>query len=366
MPAQAESVLLLVVRRFVGPARGIGLILISALGVLAAPAGARPLGYALLVLVVVSGVVDIHSGHTGRGRRAALVLAVIRAGAICAAYQWTAPVPGELNQWVLNTLTITAITLQWESPPSVTVPVLAGLLAVTLPALDLDQSVTVALRVVIESVLARLAFLLLLRSARRVDRLRERQVGLERAEAVASARRRQDREYLALLHDTASATFLMVASHGVDVDPARVAEYARRDLAVLAASDARDGLVAVESSLRPLVDGSSLDVDARWDPTPFVPVAVALALVRAVREALLNVERHAGVAVVALRVAGAGAGVMVTVTDSGCGFDPDAVTGQRHGIRGSLIARMAAVDGSAVVTSAPGRGTTVRLAWPDA
>jgi two-component system, NarL family, sensor kinase len=275
-----------------------------------------------------------------------------------------------VNQWAFNTLTITAITLQWEWPPSVTAPTLAGLMAVSLPMFGVHESVTTGLRVVIESVLARLAFLLLLRSAREVDRLRERQVRLERAESLALARHRQEREYLALLHDTASATFLMIAARGGDSDPAEVARYARRDLAILIGSSGGpvgyDGLVAVESSLRPLVEQSPLEVDARWDRVPLVPVSVALALVRAVREALVNVERHAGVTAVALHVTAGDGGVVVTVTDTGRGFDPGAVAGDRHGIRGSLIERMSAVGGSAVVTSAPGAGTTVRLAWSDA
>jgi signal transduction histidine kinase len=369
-PGQVESDFLLAVRRFACPGRGIGLVVVSVFGVLATPAGALPLGYALLGLAVAGGVVDVYAGWTGRGKHTAFVLALVRVGAICVSQQWTAPMPDEVNQWAFNTLTITAITLQWEWPPSVTAPTLAGLMAVSLPMFGVHESVTTGLRVVIESVLARLAFLLLLRSAREVDRLRERQVRLERAESLALARHRQEREYLALLHDTASATFLMIAARGGDSDPAEVARYARRDLAILTGSsggpEGYDGLVAVESSLRPLVEQSPLEVDARWDQVPLVPVSVALALVRAMREALVNVERHAGVTAVALHVTAGDGGVVVTVTDTGRGFDPGAVAGDRHGIRGSLIERMSAVGGSAVVTSAPGAGTTVRLAWSDA
>lgn len=368
-PGQVESGFLLAVRRFAGPLRGISLVLVGVFGVLATPVGALPLGFALLGLAVVSGAVDLYAGWTGGGMRTALVLTLVRAAAICATQQWTAPAPGEMNQWALNTLTITAITLQWAWPPSVTVPTLAGLLAVSLPMFGVDDGVTTGLRVVIESVLARLAFLLLLRSAREIDKLRVRQVRLERAESLALARHRQEREYLALLHDTASATFLMIAARGGDSDPAEVARYARRDLAVLTGSsgglEGFNGLVAVESSLRPLVEQSPLEVDARWDRVPMVPVSVALALVRAVREALVNVERHAEVTAVALHVMAEDGGVVVTVTDTGRGFDPGAVAGDRHGIRGSLIERMSAVGGSAVVTSAPGAGTTVRLAWSD-
>jgi signal transduction histidine kinase len=367
-PGQAESGFLLAVRRFAGPLRGVGLVLVSVFGVVATPVEALPLGFALLGLAVVGGAVDLYAGWTGRGMRTALVLTLVRAGAICASQEWTAPVPGEMNQWALNTLTITAITLQWAWPYRVTVPALTGLLAVSLPALGAQDGVTTVSRVVIESVLARVAFVLLLRSAREVDRLREGQVRLEHAESLAVARHRQEREYLALLHDTASATFLMISARGSDSDPAEVGRYARRDLAVLTGSSGAEGyggLVAVESSLRPVVEESPLEVAARWDRVPMVPVSVALALVRAMREALVNVERHAGVTAAALHVTAEDGGVVVTVTDAGRGFDPGAVAGDRHGIRGSLIERMSAVGGSAVVTSAPGAGTTVRLAWSD-
>ncbi len=366
-PGQAESGFLLAVRRFAGPLRGVSLVLVGVFGVVATPMGALPLGFALLGLAVVGGAVDLYAGWTGRGMRTALVLALVRAGAICASQEWTAPAPGEMNQWALNTLTITAITLQWAWPWWVTVPALTGLLAVSLPALGADDGVTTVSRVVIESVLARVAFLLLLRSAREVDRLREGQVRLEHAESLAVARHRQEREYLALLHDTASATFLMISARGSDSDPAEVSGYARRDLDVLTGSsgcaEGYDGLVAVESSLRPVVEQAPLEVDARWDRVPLVPVSVALALVRAMREALVNVERHAGVTAASLHVMAGDGGVVVTVTDTGRGFDPAAVAGDRRGIRGSLIERMSAVGGSAVVTSAPGAGTTVRLAW---
>ncbi|MBK1787526.1 sensor histidine kinase [Prauserella cavernicola] len=368
-PGHAESDFLLVVRRFAGPVRGVLLVLVSVFGTLAAPAAQVPLAFALLGLAVVCGAADVVAGWTDRGTRAALVLTVVRAAAICLAQDATAPVPGGVNQWAFNTLTITAITMQWQWPPRVTVPALAAVLAVSLPSSGADDTLMTVLRVLIESVLARLALMLLLRSAREVDSARERQVESERAESVALARRREEREYLALLHDTASATFLMVASRGADSDPDEVARYARRDLDVLTGfsddSQAYDGLVALEPSLRPVLEHSPLDVNDRWDQSPMVPVPVALALVRALREALLNVERHAGVAEVDVHVAAEGGGVAVTVTDTGRGFDPAAVPADRHGVRGSLVERMRAAGGSAVVSSSPGSGTTVRLAWSD-
>ena len=351
MPGQVENELLTAFARFAGPVRGVGLVLISLFGVLTVPGGALPSGLALCGLVLVGAVADF------RAPRVALVLAVVRVVALCAAQEEF----GGGGAWALNVLTTTAITLQWEWGPKVTVPTTAGLLVVYLTAVSWDGAVVS--RVVVECVLARLALLLLRRSSRRVDELRTRRVAMERLEAVALERRRREREYLALLHDTASATFLMVAVNGREADPAEVAGYARRDLELLtgSAGGPRDSAVDVGSSLRAVVERSSLDVDARWESV-VVPASVALALVRAVREALTNVERHAGTGAARVRVRGTGQGVEVEVTDEGCGFDVAAVSGHRRGLRGSVVERMAAVGGRAEVTSRPGR-TTVRLEW---
>jgi signal transduction histidine kinase len=357
-PGAVESGFRMAVGRLAGPVRGIGLALISVFGVLAVPDDALPLGFALAAVVLVGAVVD--ASPAARGTVVALAVAVVRAGVVCAAQSWTASGP---NLWALNVLTITAITLQWEWPLKVTVPVTAGLLAVFVVAGGAPSSI---LRVVVECALARATFLLLVRSARRVDVLRARQALLERAELLAGERRRREREYLALLHDTASATFLLVGSGSAD--PAAVADFARRDLDVLTGSTGEPGLddrlVDVESSLRSVAEQSPLEVDARWDAVPLLPVPVTLALVRAVREAMSNVERHAGVREAGLRVEAAANGLTVTVTDRGRGFDPREVPEHRRGIRGSLVERMAAVGGRATVDSRPGGGTTVELAWP--
>ncbi|MEU4743298.1 ATP-binding protein [Actinosynnema sp. NPDC023658] len=380
MAGRVESELLAGVARFAGPVRGVSVTLISAFGVLAVPTHALPLGLGLFGLMLVGAVADFG------GPRVALGLAVVRVVALCAVQGQV----GGAGQWTLNVLTITAITVQWEWPLEVAVPTTALLLAVHLMAVGWDG--TVVLRVVIECVLARLAFGLVRRSSRRVDELRATRAALERAEAVAVARRAREREYLALLHDTASATFLMVAVHGHQADPAEVAGYARRDLDLLtgASSVAGDGEAAdgpvseaasgrqgnveqiratvndspveVGAALRVVVERSPVDVDARWEGV-LVPASVALALVRAVREVLSNVERHAGTGVAELSVRAVGGGVRVVVADAGRGFDVDAVSEHRRGLRGSVVERMAAVGGCARVTSRPGR-TVVRLEWP--
>ncbi len=54
----------------------------------------------------------------------------------------------------------------------------------------------------------------------------------------------------------------------------------------------------------------------------------------------------------------------VFVRDRGAGFDPETIDGHRHGVRGSIVGRMQRHGGRAVLRSAPGEGTEVRLTLP--
>lgn len=357
-----EALFLSSARRFAGPVRGVGVVLISTFGLLAVPDDALPLGFALFGLMLAGAVVDCWAGFSGRAAPLALAFVIARVVAAGVTLKWTG---GPSNPWALNILTTAAITLQWEWPPKVAVPVTAGLLAVDLAVISAGVLLP---RVVFECVLARLGFLLLRRSSRRMDELRKDRSALARAEAVSLARHRQEREYLALLHDTASSTFLLVAVHGEDTEPGQVAEYARHDLAVLTGAaggpTTQDSLVDLTTSLRAVVARSPLSVDLRWRGESPVPASAALALVRAVREALANVERHAGVDAATLSLRVEGDRVVVVLDDAGVGFHPHEVPRSCRGIRSSVVERMAAVGGSAVVTSCPGAGTVVRLVWP--
>lgn len=352
-------------RRLVPPVRGVAVVVISVFGLLAVPDEALPLGFALFGLVLMGAGADCWAGFTGRGAVLSLVFAVLRVAAVCGTQEWTGGPP---NLWALNMLTTTAITLQLEWPPAVAVPVTSALLAVDLTAGGTDVVGTLLPRLVFECLLARLGFVLLRQSARRVDELRERRSALARAEAALLARHRQEREYLALLHDTAASTFLLVTVQAKETDPEQVAEYARHDLAVLTGTaggaTAQDSTVDLTAALHTVVGRGQLAVDVSAEDTPLVPASVALAFVRAVREALANVERHAEVGTAVLSVRGEGDRVVVTVTDRGVGFHPDEVTRSRRGIRSSVVERMVAVGGSATITSRPGAGATVRLVWP--
>ncbi|MEV6643705.1 ATP-binding protein [Amycolatopsis sp. NPDC051371] len=354
-PGPVEAQFRASVTRFAGPARAVATAVVGVFGVVAAPGGVLPFG--LLALSLVASAADVFGG-----RRTSFVLCVLRAGAVGACQPWITSVPGSASLWAVNVLTITAITWQWEHPPRLTGPALVVLLAVGTVAGGGDW-LPVALRVVVESVLARLAFVLLVRSTARTDAARAEQAALEQAAALERDRRRREREYLALLHDTASATFLAVAS-GAATDPGAVAGYAARDLAILTGSHREeDTPVDLEAGLRATLVGRSLPVDAVWEPVPLIPASAALALVRAAEEALRNAERHSGADSVAVRLSAVPAGVAVTITDDGSGFDPASVPPARRGVRGSVVERMRAAGGTAEISSSPGAGTTVTLRW---
>jgi len=97
-----------------------------------------------------------------------------------------------------------------------------------------------------------------------------------------------------------------------------------------------------------------------------IPPEVAQAITEATLEAVRNSLRHAGddaVVTCTVTLTSDACGVTIEVNDNGCGFDP-AVDGRgRHGVSGSIIARMQDVGGLATVDSAPGEGACVTLRW---
>lgn len=98
-----------------------------------------------------------------------------------------------------------------------------------------------------------------------------------------------------------------------------------------------------------------------------IPPEVAQAITEATLEAVRNSLRHAGSddAPVTRRVTltSDAYGVTIEVNDNGCGFDPAVAGCGRHGVFGSIIARMHDAGGRATVDSAPGEGTCVTLRW---
>ena len=85
------------------------------------------------------------------------------------------------------------------------------------------------------------------------------------------------------------------------------------------------------------------------------------ALVGACREATVNAAKWSGCAEVAVFVEVERTTVSAFVRDTGVGFDPAHVSGDRQGIACSVVERMERVGGRVAVHSAPGEGTEVEL-----
>lgn len=182
----------------------------------------------------------------------------------------------------------------------------------------------------------------------------------------------------AVIHDEVMTT-LVAAGRAVPGHDLHLAEQARSALASLDAESGEDA--AAESFAPGTIAGLIADVleaacptatfEADVDPlVPSLPRAVVSCLVRAVREAAYNAERHAQAEQVAVRLRiGDDDGTVridVEVADDGRGFDVAAVSSRRLGLLVSVRSNMEALGGVATVRSAPGEGTTVSLHWSGA
>lgn len=196
--------------------------------------------------------------------------------------------------------------------------------------------------------------------ARQVDQARADNHDVALRDAIAVAVRDHEREHLALVHDTAASTLYLVGE-GADISADRIAAQARRDLDLLTGGPARlEPMPDTEivSALREETAHLPLPVELSGLPRLMLPGRTAHIVIAAVREALNNAERHAHASRIQIDVA-PGA---ITVTDDGVGFDP-ATTTLGHGVAESMVARMRRTGGRATITSQPGAGTKVTLAW---
>jgi signal transduction histidine kinase len=98
-----------------------------------------------------------------------------------------------------------------------------------------------------------------------------------------------------------------------------------------------------------------------------IPVQSAEAVYSAAVQAMVNSLQHAGDDDVRRWLtiqASASGGIQVEVGDTGAGFDVDTVPTERLGLRVSIIERVANAGGTVEIESAAGRGTVIRITWP--
>lgn len=136
---------------------------------------------------------------------------------------------------------------------------------------------------------------------------------------------------------------------------------AREALVALRETAVVPGPVVLTDRLRAAAQamGLALDLDIEGEP----PAPIAKRVVRAAEEALANVSRHSGVSAASVTGRFSPEYAELVVRDEGSGFDPARVPEGRHGLQGSIIGAMETRGGSALIDSAPGRGTAVTLTW---
>jgi signal transduction histidine kinase len=292
---------------------------------------------------------------------------------VCLTQVWTSG-PGttaESSSWVLVAVSITVVSYPWQQ----NLPTLMVSTAVLMTAFLFGAAFAlpdgwvaaapVQLWMVVEAGLSYGLYHLVRHGARVADRLVARNEQIRREATIADARRADEREYLAALHDTASATLLMVGAGVVAKPEPWLAEQAARDLEVIRGpEDIPAGEVDLLAMLQKASGRTPLTVHWHVPDALTVPAVVGIALSRGTREALTNVVRHSGVNEASVRVHRDGDTVWVEIVDEGKGFDASNVPENRYGVARSLVERMARIGGTASVDSKPGAGTRVRLESP--
>ncbi len=259
---------------------------------------------------------------------------------------------------------IAVATLAVQLPPRWSVPAIVGALAVYVagavrligwPALhQLDDLYALSMGAMAGAAARQAVW----RMSATVEKAHRDRLATEVANTVAAARRDHEREQLALLHDTAAATLMLVGQDAA-LPPQQLAARAARDLQVLRSGG--------QMGVRQLTDvvpalhrsAAHLDIPVTFSGRPELRIDgdIAAALGAAVREALNNAERHSRASLITVEVADD----RIEVRDNGIGFDRGASAG--HGITESIAGRMRRAGGRAEFQSAPGDGTVVRLSW---
>lgn len=158
-------------------------------------------------------------------------------------------------------------------------------------------------------------------------------------EEVARLARSQERELRAWLFDATATT---PGAPAASTAPATVFAALRE-----AAGEVEDLFGVVIS---PVTVGDDLPFDQATEP-----------LVLAAREAMVNAAKHAGVERIDVYAEHLAGQCSIFVRDRGRGFDPEQIPGDRHGVKESIVGRLARAGGTARIDSAPGRGTEVEL-----
>lgn len=329
-------------------------------------------------LALASGVLSLRTMRIVLGSYAVAFLAVV-ATWMPAMHQ---PMPLEASPWALALTSIGTVPAALAWRPSLAwlvVAVHAALLATVRYFAAGAHGLGIALQDGLFSIAFSSIFtvmvIVLIKNARALDAAAITARASAASAASAAARLHEQARLDALIHDEL-ITALYYATTGGDELSGSVRKQALRALEELARLDDdpndRPPVEPAElaSRLRSvLLDLSSgLSVTTGIRRSAPVPAHVADAFAEGATEALRNSLRHAGGPEVprAAAITLTPDGVGVVVSDEGAGFDPEAVDPYRLGLVVSIRGRLSAVaGGSALISSAPGRGTVVTLEWKE-
>jgi len=192
-----------------------------------------------------------------------------------------------------------------------------------------------------------------------------RQASDERRERI---RQEERAEMAAHLHDSVLQTLALIQRTEDPNEMVALARGQERELRTWLYGKTKPG---GEGSLSAALDAVAVEVE-RAHRTRIEIVMVGdcplddgvRALVHACREAFVNAARHSGARGVSAYVEVEDDQVTAYIRDQGVGFSREAVPNDRHGIAESIEGRMERNGGVAVIDSAIGHGTEVRLRIP--
>ncbi len=281
--------------------------------------------------------------------------------------------------YLLNVATVAAV-MAFRMPLQIAWAVLVPVLYAAARLLQLDADAAATAAVILDAVFAMIlagvviALGWMLRTvALGIDRARRDAVDSYAAAAAADAVETERIAVAALMHDSVLAALIAAERAETPREEALAAAMAREALTRLANADHDSGEgpddpvapaatpAGIQAAAREL--GAALTVRAEVaSDAGVLPGRVARALVLAATQAIANAVQHAGAAGLQVTVQARAAGIRVRIADAGGGFDPAAIPEDRLGIRGSIVARTAAVGGRARVQTTAS-GTVVTLEW---
>jgi signal transduction histidine kinase len=274
-----------------------------------------------------------------------------------------------------------SFTPTWAGVYTVLVPIVYTVLRIlpagggaSVPLALLDATYTLLLGSFLVIVIASLR-----QAASRVDQAQATAVARYAAAAKRAATEQERTRVDTVIHDRVLSSLLAAARSTTPEDRRIAVQMAERALVALQSADAETEAspdlprtVLVERC-RALAEALAADVGfavaGSFEGT--LPARVLEGVYSAVVQAIVNSIQHAGstdaegrpVARHISLLGDAREGFTLVVSDTGSGFDPDAVPADRLGMRISIRERVNSIGGSVQVRSVPGAGTSVIIEW---